>query len=121
LGWSQRAARSGTTLGTSPASLQTQLSAAQRAAHVVASGTWSIVTQYRALPRAGAPLSGGLFAAVGTDQISASNKAMNSDAFISESLAPDRAEIKIGYYKSRHQTMYKNITREKPYYQKTAT
>jgi hypothetical protein len=65
-------------------------------AHVVASGTWSIVTQYRALPRMGAPLSGGLFAAdVGTDQISANNKAMNSDAFISESLAPDRAKIKI--------------------------
>jgi len=60
--------------------LQTQLSAAQRVAHVVASGTWSIVTQYRALPRAGAPLSGGLFAAdAGTDQISASNKTASHD------------------------------------------
>jgi hypothetical protein len=56
-------------------SLQTQLSAAQRAAQVVVSGTWSIVTQYMALPRAGAVLSDGLFAAdAGAAPINASNK-----------------------------------------------
>ena len=57
---------------------------------------------------------------VGTDQISASNKAMNSDAFIARALhrIVRKSRSVYAYYKSRHQTMDKNITREKLNYQK---